>query len=70
MGDTSLMTWMPKDKSIKEIQDNLKNLAESPALRRILEHSNKCKFCQTLQSMIGSLIESHMEEEFEREKLT
>ena len=49
--------------------EDLKQMLNSDAAKRIFNHTNKCTFCQELQGALGFLIEKHMEEEEKKEKL-
>ena len=51
-------------------KDELKKMIDNESTQRILDHTNKCPYCQHLQSALGFLIEKHMEEYEQKEKLT
>jgi len=57
----------PKDK--KHSAKNIEKLLKSPEAQRILDHCHSCKYCNQLNQALGWLIEKHMEETEDKEKL-
>ncbi len=50
--------------------DKLKKMLDSEIGQKVLRHSSNCDLCQTLQGMVGLVIEKHMEEQEKKEGLT
>jgi len=48
----------------------VKEMLESEQGQRIFRHTNNCDLCQTLQGMVGLLVEKHMIEQEKKEALT
>jgi len=50
--------------------EKVKEMLESEQGQRIFRHTNNCDLCQTLQGMVGLIVEKHMQELEKKEKLT
>jgi len=50
--------------------DSIKDMIESEQGQKIFRHTNNCDLCQTLQGMVGLLVEKHMQEQEKKEGLT
>ena len=42
--------------------ENVKGMLDSELGKKIFRHTNECDLCQTLQGMVGLLVEKHMKE--------
>jgi len=49
--------------------DKLKGMIESDIGQKVFRHTNSCDLCQTLQGMVGLLVEKHMAEQEKKEGL-
>jgi len=49
--------------------DRLKDMLDSEQGQKIFRHTNECDLCQTLQGMVGLLVEKHMAEQEKKEAL-
>ncbi len=49
--------------------ERIKKLIDSEQGQKIFRHSNECDLCQTLQGMVGLIVEKHMMEQEKKEAL-
>lgn len=50
-------------------KEELKSMLDSKQAERIFKHTNNCPFCTELQGALGFLVEKHMEEFENKDKL-
>jgi len=49
--------------------ERIKDMINSEQGQKIFRHTNECDLCQTLQGMVGLLVEKHMAEQEKKESL-